>query len=110
MLMIIALAPFNVAAYRGYPWRTLYLVIPLALLAGLLDSPPNFEELRIFASDVCKVLTKAIFVGTVSFAVCRLAGRLFRKRVKPSPPVAPAKFQQPARRSGGSLLDFVDHP
>ena len=109
MLMLIVVILFNLLAYRGYPWSTLFLAIPLALLAGLLDSPPYLEELRIFASDFLKVLTKAILVGTSSFALSKFLGRVFRKRPEPVPQQIALPASTP-RRSGGSLLDWADRP
>lgn len=110
MLMIVVLGLFNVLAYRGYPWSTLFLAIPLALLAGLLDSPPYLEELRIFASDFMKVLTKAIIVGTSGFALSKLVGYLLRKWLKPARQEIALPAANTPRRSGGSLLDLADRP
>jgi hypothetical protein len=84
MFMFLVGLLFGVLAYRGYPWLTLALAIPLATLAGLLDTPPNLEELRIFASDFMKVLTKAIVCSVINFALCRFIGFLVRARLKPS--------------------------
>lgn len=110
MLMLVVIILFNVLAYRGYPWLTLVLAIPLALVAGLLDNPPNLEAMRIFASDFMKVLSKAIIVGTLSFAVSKFLGRLLRTKPRPSQQVAARPPASASRRGGGSLLDFADRP
>lgn len=52
MIMLAVNSLFMVFAFRGYPWLTLVLAIPLVTLAGLLDTPPNLEHLNVFASDV----------------------------------------------------------
>lgn len=82
MIMLAVNSLFAFFAFRGYPWLTLALAIPLATLAGVLDAPPNVEHLNIFASDVAKVLTKAVFVSIVSYAIGKLVGHLFRRRIK----------------------------
>ncbi len=83
MFMILAMAPFNLLAFRGYSWLALVLMIPAAALAGLLDAPPNLDELRFFASDFMKLLTKAAFCSVLSFAVCKLVGRPFPRSAHP---------------------------
>ena len=110
MLMLAVIILFNVLAYRGYPWLTLVLAIPLALLAGLLDNPPNLEVLRIFASDFMKVLSKAIIVGTLSFSVSKFLGRLLHTQPKPRQQAAARPVANTSRRGGGSLLDLADRP
>ena len=79
MIVLAVNSLFMVFAFRGYPWLTLVLAIPLVTLAGLLDTPPNLEHLNVFASDVAKVLTKAVFVSIAGYAIGRFIGRLFRR-------------------------------
>ena len=82
MIMIAAVSLFTVLAVRGYPWITLALAIPMVATAGLLDAPPDFARTNVFLSDIAKVLTKAVVLSVLCFALGKFAARIRQRRLK----------------------------